>query len=394
MLTKAVKAKLPIVHVTTNDTLNAEYVIRKTLGVALTKYARIKVGTRSTASNWNLAPDSVLYCVAPTNIDWDLTYSELVQKKHTLIVINPEFPIECSFDAGVLRVSDNTLETYLNDYAEPDQVSKLVVSLRGLSFRAVIEVSKLAISEYGEFTPKSIEAIRRMTQRQVQGLQQVNTEYTHYTPHPDLLSWVDNESKLLLDPNTPKYLVPKGFLLSGSPGTGKSMAGKYLSKELDIPLYLLELGTLLSKYVGESDKNMSDALNQADACSPCVLLIDEVEKLFGSNEDTGVTSKLLSQLLWWLQERKTRVFVLMTTNDTQALPKELYRPGRIDREIEFTGLTTPEQRYGFQDNLLQALGLEVDCAVVTNDHHTISQADLTQQIIQKAKQAYLTNDLG
>jgi SpoVK/Ycf46/Vps4 family AAA+-type ATPase len=109
-----------------------------------------------------------------------------------------------------------------------------------------------------------------------------------------------------------------------------------------------------NKYVGESEQNMLTNLARLDHEEPCIALIDEVEKIFNtSNNDTsGTTSTMLSQLLWWLAEHKSRVLVMMTTNAATKLPKELYREGRIDKTLVFKGL----EKAGAEEFVVKVLG--------------------------------------
>lgn len=128
------------------------------------------------------------------------------------------------------------------------------------------------------------------------------------------------------------------FLLDDFTVTHNTQGAKHMANRLQIPLYILDLGTTMAKYVGESEGNLTKNLQQIDQEEPCVMLIDEVEKVFKTSDDNGVTARLLSKLLWWLQEHSSRVLTVMTTNDVDAIPPELYREGRIDKVITFSGL--------------------------------------------------------
>ena len=110
--------------------------------------------------------------------------------------------------------------------------------------------------------------------------------------------------------------MPRGLLIDGPPGVGKTAASKWLAEQFGVPLYRVDIGGTKNKYVGQSESNMLTNLSRLDHEEPCVALLDEVEKVFAtSNSDSsGTTSTMLSQLLWWLAERRTRVLVIMTTN--------------------------------------------------------------------------------
>jgi ATP-dependent 26S proteasome regulatory subunit len=161
-----------------------------------------------------------------------------------------------------------------------------------------------------------------------------------------LRKWLDHERPLLTaDLREHGIRPPRGVLLVGVPGCGKSLSAKAISASWNLPLYRLDLATIYGQYVGQSEGRFKDALSTADHVSPCVLWIDEIEKgLSGAQGDgTGVTNRLVGQFLFWLQEARSRVFVVATANDVSKLPPELLRRGRFD-ELFFVDLPTPEER--------------------------------------------------
>ena len=141
--------------------------------------------------------------------------------------------------------------------------------------------------------------------------------------------------------------TPKGVLLVGMPGCGKSLAAKASVRLFNVPLLRLDIGRLLGKYVGESEHNMRVALKTAESISPCILWIDEIEKAFaGINQDGGasdITKRLFGQFLTWLQEKENTVFVVATANDITAFPPEFLRKGRFD-EVFFIDFPNEEER--------------------------------------------------
>ena len=141
--------------------------------------------------------------------------------------------------------------------------------------------------------------------------------------------------------------TPKGVLLVGMPGCGKSLAAKASARLFNVPLLRLDIGRLLGKYVGESEHNMRVALKTAESISPCILWIDEIEKAFaGINQDGGasdITKRLFGQFLTWLQEKENTVFVVATANDVTVFPPEFFRKGRFD-EIFFIDFPNEEER--------------------------------------------------
>ena len=138
--------------------------------------------------------------------------------------------------------------------------------------------------------------------------------------------------------------TPKGILLAGVPGCGKSLSAKMIAKEWELPLFRFDLGTIYDKWVGESEKKMKEALQFIDNVSPCVLWVDEIEKALSVSDNGNDTGKrVLGQFLFWLQESKSRVFLVATANDISLLPYELFRKGRFS-EIFFIDLPNAAER--------------------------------------------------
>lgn len=163
-----------------------------------------------------------------------------------------------------------------------------------------------------------------------------------------LKKWLERKKKVLDAIDRAKEFgvpAPKGVLIVGAPGCGKSLTAKAASKLIDVPLLKLDMGRLMGKYVGESEDNMRRAIELAEAMSPCVLWIDELEKAFaGTNsEESGVVMRMFGTFLTWMQEKTCSVFVIATANDVVKLPPELLRKGRFD-EIFYVGLPNIEER--------------------------------------------------
>ena len=166
-----------------------------------------------------------------------------------------------------------------------------------------------------------------------------------------LRKWL-SEKKNLLTPEKREELrarglqPPRGILLVGVPGCGKSLSAKSISANWNLPLYRLDFATVQGSYVGQSEQQLKDALATAENVSPCILWIDEIEKgLSGAANggDGGVSTRMVGQFLFWLQECKKQVFVVATANDVTKLPSELLRRGRFD-ELFFVDLPTAEER--------------------------------------------------
>jgi len=147
------------------------------------------------------------------------------------------------------------------------------------------------------------------------------------------IAFTGDAAKLGVDP-------PKGVLLLGVQGAGKSLAAKAIAGSWNVPLMRLDFAVLYNKFHGESERNLREALKQAEAMAPCVLWIDEIEKGLasdGGESDGGVSRRMLGTVLTWMAERTAKVFLVATANDVMQLPPELLRKGRMD-EIFFVDL--------------------------------------------------------
>lgn len=150
-------------------------------------------------------------------------------------------------------------------------------------------------------------------------------------------AWLDDQVKPLKNSNAYMRKIgtppPKGVLLCGIPGCGKSEAAKFTAQTLNLPLLKMDIGSLMDKYQGVSEQKMRDALNMAEAMSPCVLWIDELEKGFsgaGANGDSSSFKRMFGYMLGWMQDNTKPCFIFATANDIGGLPKEFFRSGRFD----------------------------------------------------------------
>lgn len=181
------------------------------------------------------------------------------------------------------------------------------------------------------------------------GLEKIDTDNIVYGGLNNLKKWLTSKKKLY-DVNNKEKLIkrgikpPRGILVVGVPGCGKSLTAKAISRSWNLPLYLLDLAMVQSMYVGQTEEQFKNALKTAEHVSPCILWIDEIEKgLSGMKDSNGVTAKMVGQFLFWLQECEKEVFVVATANNVEELPAELLRKGRFD-EIFFVDLPNEEER--------------------------------------------------
>lgn len=165
-----------------------------------------------------------------------------------------------------------------------------------------------------------------------------------YSLQGKLLDWMNLNYDILK--NDVPVLRPRGIMLTGKEGTGKTSFAKYLGEQLDWTVVKLDISNSLKRYIGESEAQVKNHLQSIAQMTPCVLLIDEVEKLFNGKDETGVINRILGYFLWWLAEHKEQIFTIMTSNDLSSVPKELYREGRLDEVIVLQPLSNI-QAYNF-----------------------------------------------
>lgn len=203
-------------------------------------------------------------------------------------------------------------------------------------------------------------------------------------------SWGARAKSFGIDP-------PKGVLLTGVPGCGKSLISKAVSTIWSMPLLRLDIGSIFSSLLGSSEENMRKAIKTAEAIAPCVLWMDEIEKGFasvGGANDSGVSSRIFGTFLTWMQEKTSSVFVIATANDISSLPAEFLRKGRFD-EIFFVDLpTVAERKQIFKVHLKKKLGKScAGQALAVTDELLDRLADATEGFvgaeIEQAVQASL-----
>lgn len=192
---------------------------------------------------------------------------------------------------------------------------------------------------------------------------------------------------------------PKGVLLLGVQGGGKSLAAKATAGMFQVPLLRLDFATIFNKFHGETERNLRESLKTAEAMAPCVLWIDEIEKGIATGANDGGTSqRVLGTLLTWMAERKAAVFLVATANDIERLPPELVRKGRFD-EIFFVDLPVPEIREEIFTIHLEKRGLnkeEFDLGLLAAQSEGFSGAEIEQAVVSAlytshAKDQPLTN---
>ena len=246
-------------------------------------------------------------------------------------------------------------ETKAAENSPSSQESDAILrALQGLTLHQARQVIAQCIVERGTLSAEDVHTILK---RKVQAIK--DGGLLEYYPLEDnrfelggftnLKSWLERaQVGFTIEAKSLNLTPPRGIMLVGVPGCGKSLAAKAIAREWKLPLLKLDAGRLFDKFVGESEKNFRKAIEMAESLAPIVLWIDEIEKAMvaggGSGDaDAGLSRRLFGAFLTWLQEKKQDVFVVATANDLSSLPPELLRKGRFD-EIFFVDLPDDAER--------------------------------------------------
>lgn len=254
------------------------------------------------------------------------------------------------------------IEQMLSEYAafyefqiSDSDLSDLSLAFKGLSEFEITQILNLAYQRSGKVSAADKELILREKEQSIKksGLLEavrVNHDVDDIGGLDNLVAYLRKKSYIYQ--NLSKAIkagvdIPKGILIVGMPGCGKSLTAKAAANLFKVPLLRLDVGKLLGKYVGESEENLRLAIKMAEATTPCVLWIDEIEKAFagvGKDESGGgVTTRLFGHFLTWMQEKDSTVYVVATANDITNIPPEFLRKGRFD-EMFSVNLPNAEER--------------------------------------------------
>jgi SpoVK/Ycf46/Vps4 family AAA+-type ATPase len=260
-----------------------------------------------------------------------------------------EFPLP---NAEEIRSEISKLLQATQQNLATSALDDLVRASQGLSLDRVRRVLGRAIAEHQSIEPADVESIleeKRQTIRQTQILDfyPTSAQMEDIGGLDNLKEWLVRRGGSFSDKARQYGLPhPRGLLLVGIQGTGKSLTAKAIAHHWHLPLLRLDVGRLFAGLVGESESRTRQMIQLAEALSPCILWIDEIDKAFGgldSKGDAGTTSRVFSTVVTWLAEKTSAVFVVATANNVQALPPEILRKGRFD-EIFFVGLPSQSER--------------------------------------------------
>lgn len=255
---------------------------------------------------------------------------------------------------GDVRIINRFIEEQGLDPMTPKLLEDMAVAFKGLSEFEINSLLALAASEDAGLNHKHLSLIFEQKKQIIRksGILEmvpVKERIDDIGGLEILKQWLKRKAKVIQNMKDAENFgvdMPKGVLIAGVPGCGKSLCAKAAASLFEVPILRLDVGKLMGKYLGESESNLRKAIHLAEAIAPCVLWVDELEKAFagmGSEGGHEVTTRLFGTFLTWMQEKTSAAFVVATANDITKLPPELLRKGRFD-EIFFVGLPTSEER--------------------------------------------------
>ena len=336
--------------------------------------------------------------------DW---LNRVKNTKNTIILIGPEckLPKDIEPEAGHIvggypdekEIASILKETF-NDLIRNvkgtvslslDEMQRMIKALKGLSGQQIRNVVNQCFIEDHRLDIRDLETIESCKRKifDQEGLLEFSmTEARENIANFDNLKhWLNDRTNSFVSESN-ALPPPRGVLLMGVQGCGKSLAIKVIAKELGLPLYRLDIGRLYSQYIGQTEQNLRKALKMVDQLSPLCLWIDEIEKGFAASfgeTDGGVSQRVLGTFLTWMQERRSICFLAATANNVHRLPPEFLRKGRFD-EIFFVDLPDQKTRESLFRIHLKKRGLDpqgFDLRVMAETAVDFSGAEIEQAII-------------
>lgn len=326
-------------------------------------------------------------------------------------LIEYPLPDKSELEEQILEKEDDIKEYYsqLNDLEEEDR-ELLAYALKGLTLEEADKVldksfarnrydqdqSSVSIIEENNLSSVLEEKRQIIKKEGTLDYFETDLDLEQVGGLEELKHWLElrqdsfmGETEIEFGPHKIKLPPPKGLLMIGIPGCGKSLVAKAIAKTWQVPLLRMDVGRIFGGIVGQSEENMRKAIRVAESVAPAIIWIDEIEKAFpktsGSN-DSGVALRVLNTFLSWMQEKKEMVFVVATGNDISALPIELTRKGRFD-EIFFVGLPNKEAR-------TQILTIHTKKNGISLDHEDLeSLAEFTRYFTGSEIEQVINNSL-
>jgi AAA+ superfamily predicted ATPase len=386
------KARYPIIYINTIEEDRVEYIIRKNIKTNLNRsiYSWDFVdGYTNNPNNEGFAkrnPLQALELVERLNAETpalfllkdfnrfltDLSISRKLRNISRILKLQPKTIIIIGSDLTIpkelqdlvtvlqfqLPLEDeisqelNRLVNSLNIKVDPQLFENLTRACQGLSLERIRRVLSKIIATYKTIDNNSIaillsEKKQIISQTEILEYTSVNEKITSLGGLDNLKDWLKKRKTAFgIQASNYGLPTPRGLLLVGIQGTGKSLTAKAIANEWQLPLLKLDVGKLFGGIVGESESRLRQMINVAETISPCILWIDEIDKAFSNTEskgDSGTSNRVLATFVSWLSEKIKPVFVIATANNIDLLPLEIIRKGRFD-EIFFLDLPKKEER--------------------------------------------------
>ena len=445
------KARYPIIYINTVEEDRVEYVIRKNVKTNLNRsiYSWDFVdGYTNNPNNEGFAkrnPLQALELVERLNTETpaifllkdfnrfltDLSISRKLRNISRILKLQPKTIIIIGSDLTIpLELQDlitviqfqlpleeeisqelNRLINSLNIKIDSQLFENLTNACQGLSLERIRRVLSKIIASYKTIDENSI-GVLLSEKKQIISQTEI-LEYSSVTEKIDNLGGLDNLKDWLKKRKTAFSIqasnyglpTPRGLLLIGIQGTGKSLAAKAIANDWQLPLLKLDVGKLFGGIVGESESRLRQMINVAETISPCILWIDEIDKAFSNTDskgDSGTSNRVLATFTSWLSEKTKPVFVISTANNIDLLPLEIIRKGRFD-EIFFLDLPKQEEREEIFKIHLQEFRPksweDFDYSLLAESSDSFSGAEIRQTIIEGMyhafyeKREFTTNDI-
>jgi AAA+ superfamily predicted ATPase len=285
----------------------------------------------------------------------------------------------------------------------PHDVARLIQNLRGLTLDEVKQTVSGVIAKNWALDPAAVDEVLVAKRAHIERsgvLEYVpaDVKLEHVAGLEKLKVWLKKRSAAFASPEKARsfgLVAPRGLLLLGVPGCGKSLVAKAIASEYKLPLIRFDSSLIYDKFVGSSERNLRQAMRTVESMAPLVVWIDEIEKLMAQDNggDAGLSQRVLGNMLSWLQEKPEGILVVATCNDVQAMPPELLRKGRFD-EIFFVDLPTAAARKKlFAMHLSQRKqGVdEFDLSALADSSAHFSGAEIEQTIVSAMYTAFSEN---
>ncbi len=345
-----------------------------------------------------LQPKTIIIIGSDLNIPTEL--------QDLITVLEFQLPLENEISQELNRLINS-----LNIKVEPELFENLVRACQGLSLERIRRVLSKIIATYKTIDNNSIlvllsEKKQIISQTEILEYSSVDEKITSLGGLGNLKDWLKKrKTAFSIQASNYGLPTPRGLLLVGIQGTGKSLTAKAIANDWQLPLLKLDVGKLFGGIVGESESRLRQMINVAETISPCILWIDEIDKAFSNTEskgDSGTSNRVLATFISWLSEKTKPVFVIATANNIDLLPLEIIRKGRFD-EIFFLDLPQIEEREEIFKIHLQEFRPKswesFDYSKLAQLSDSFSGAEIRQSIIEGMYQAFYekreftTNDI-